>query len=191
MDLASAQDIADLAQVAQAAVGAGADDDLIDLHVLDLVGRLDIVGQARQGDDRPQVGHVDLDDAGVVGVRIGGVGGVGLVGDGVDVRPVLSSQPKMPVSPPASIAMLAIVIRPSIGSASSRAGELHGRVERAIDADQADGVQDQVLAEDVLRPGAVVDELDRLRHPHPGRPRAIAAAMSVEPRPVPKQSIAP
>ncbi len=47
------------------------------------------------------------------------------------------------------------------------AGELHGLVEGAVDADQADGVQHQVLAGDPRLRAARVDELDALGHAQP------------------------
>ncbi len=59
----------------------------------------------------------------------------------------MSSTAMMPLLPPASMAMLQMVMRSSMPSALDRvAGELHRLVERTVDADHADDVQDDVLA---------------------------------------------
>jgi len=47
------------------------------------------------------------------------------------------------------------------------AGELHRLVEGAVDADHADRVQHQVLADDVAAGTTVIHELDRLGHAQP------------------------
>ena len=100
----------------------------------------------------------------------------------------------MPLLPPASIAMLQMVMRSSMSSARDRvAGELHRLVERAVDADHADDVQDDVLAADTHGVELAVDvELDAttgtLNH---ASPVAMPTAASVEPTPVANAPSAP
>ena len=80
----------------------------------------------------------------------------------------MSSTAMMPLLPPASMAMLQMVMRSSMPSAcDGRAGELHRLVERAVDADHADDVQDDVLAAHPRAELAADDELDRRRHLEP------------------------
>ena len=69
--LLAAQDVRGGGDVVEAAVGAGADDDLVDLRAGDRVDRLHVVHGVRAGDLRREGRSVDLDHALVDGVRVG------------------------------------------------------------------------------------------------------------------------
>jgi len=81
---------------------------------------------------------------------------------------VTSSQAMIPFLAPASIAMLVIVRRASMSRWRERlAGVLHRLGARAVHADRADDVEDQVLALDPVAEAVVVDEAQRLRDAEP------------------------
>ncbi len=74
----------------------------------------------------------------------------------------------MPFFAPASIAMLAMVMRPVIDSSSTVvAVVLDGAVSRAVDAQLADGAQHDVFGEDHVSQRSAVDDLDRRRNLDP------------------------
>ena len=101
----------------------------------------------------------------------------------------------MPFFAPASMAMLADgrAGRPWTGRATPSPRKLHGLVQRAVHADHADDVQDDVLAADTtgLQLCQSSTNLMAAGTLNQALPVAIPAAMSVEPTPVENAPSAP
>ena len=142
------------AHIVHAAVGAGTDDHLVDGNI----------AQPRQWSwcspadaGRPRWDLMLLTDQSSITCVVLRIG-VGLVNGRLAVYAcpsysamVTSSTGKMPFFAPASMAMLAMVKRSSMDRVLHPvADEFHGLVQRAVHADHADDVQDDVLAADPL-----------------------------------------
>ena len=122
----------------------------------------------REGNDRLELGEVDVDFAAVLGVLIGCDRLIRLRDAVVDIslRDLVERED----------AGLAACLDGHVGDSQAvrhrqrldaRAGEFQGLVERAVNADHADKRQDDVLAGDVSRLLAHQVDLDGLRHLEP------------------------
>ena len=133
--------------VLQTAVGAAADDHLIDLDVLALAGNMGILGQVGVADGGLQCAEVDLD-----GLFIHGIG-VSFV----EHRRALAAACKISLGHLVhrEDAVLGTGLNRHIADAQAvvhgkachaRAGELHRLIQCAVHTDHADDMQNQVLA---------------------------------------------
>ena len=168
-DLASLEDRGGGGEVREASVRAGTDYDLVDLHVAGLRDCARVGRQVREGDGGLQLREVDRDGAGVGGVRIGGedTGGLGVVRLQIAAAGGVHGED----------AVLGAGLDGHVGDCQAvvhreglhaGAGEFERHVTGAIDADEADQVEDQVLARDMLLELAGEDDVDRLGHLEPG-----------------------
>ena len=134
-------------QVFQPAVGAAADHHLVDRDVAYLADGPGIGGQMREGHLRLNLGSIVLDHLRVCGIR------------DRSGTPYICGSPVLSHTAGSSVdveeAGLAAGFDGHIGHGETAvhgqgvnrlAGELHGGVERAVHADFADGIEDQVLA---------------------------------------------
>ena len=162
-------------EVADAAVRAAADHDLVDLDRLDFVDRVRVLGEMRERDRRLQLGEVDLDLARVFGV------GVGLVHlrrlravflQVVQTELIDREDAVLRARLNRHVRNREAVVHRKVLDAA--ADELERLIARAIDADEANQVKDQVLARNPLLRLARNDDLDRARHLEPRFARAHA-----------------
>ena len=146
-DLAALEHFGGVAHVGDAAVGAGADDHLIDGHVLHFGNGLGVFGQVRAGHLRLHVAHIDAYDSFIRRTGIGRnefrIGAVVIAAIGE--RFLVGREQ----------AALAARFNRHIGDAEARfdvefgegfAAEFQRLVQGAVHADVADEPQDQVLA---------------------------------------------
>ena len=155
-------------RILEAAIGAAADDHLVDFDVLALAGGVGVLGQVGVADGGFQLVQIDLNGLFVLGIRVGlkehrltlaaalevaaghivhredAVLGTGFDGHVADAQAVVHRQ-----------------------AGNARAGELHGFVQRTVHTDHADDVQDQVLAGDAGAELALEHELDGRGHLEP------------------------
>ena len=165
------------AHVLDAAVGARADDRLVDGDVAALLHRVRVAGEVRPGNARLDVSGVDLVDMHVLGIRVGVV----------LHRRTLAAIPHPGTRHVVRFddAGLAACLDGHVAhrhaalhgeTLDGRAGELHRLVERTVHANHADDVQDDVLARGTLGQLAFHLEAQRLRHLEPGAARGEAHA---------------
>ena len=166
---ATAQDLCRSTHVLDAPVGAGTNDGLVNGDVAALHDGVGVGGQVRPGDARHDLGGVDLDELLVGGVGIRVVLADGTLGAALDVLAALVVHLKE--------AGLAARLDGHVGNGQATldgerldggATKLHGAVERAVDADLANDVQDDVLGGGTLGQLAVNLEADGLGHLEPG-----------------------
>ena len=186
-------------QVVQPAVGAGADDDLVDLRARRPASTgltlSTVCGQAICGSSvgrrrsrspgrrpRPASGPNSVE-------RVRHAGLLAQVAHGL-----LVGRARCPTVAPASTDMLQSTRRPEVDMLpDGLAVELDHLEVRALGGELADQVQDQVLGPDARRERAVHHHLDRRRAPRRSAtlPRAQTAAISVAPMPKAKAPSAP
>ena len=155
--------------VLDAAVRAGADDRLVDCDMAGLCHRMRVGGQMRPGDRRHDILRIDPDDLLVCGI---GVCMVFLPGA---LRPAF--EPGTCHIVDLEEASLAACLDGHVRDREPAldrevpdrgASKLHRAVERAVDADLADDVEDDVLGRGTFRKLALDLEADGLRHLEPG-----------------------
>ena len=155
--------------VLDAAVGAGANDDLVDLDVLTLFGEVGVLGQVRIADGRLQRGQVDGDGALILGVGVGLVLDPGALAAAFQVGfgdLIHREDAVFGTGFDCHVAdAKAILHRQALDALT---GELKALVQRARDADLADQVQNDILAGDGALDGAGQLDLDGGGHLEPG-----------------------
>ncbi len=162
------EDVISGLHILQTAVGAAADDHLIDLDVLALAGNVGILGQVGVADRRLQRVEVDLNGLLVLGI------GVCLIEDRLPLAAALEVSLGHLVH--GEDAVLGTGLNGHVADAQAvvhgqgghtRAGELHGLVQGTVHTDHADDVEDEVLAADAGAELALEDELDGGGHLEP------------------------
>ena len=155
-------------QVAVLPVGARADDRLVDAHVPHLADGAGVLRQVREGDRQRHFGQVDLDRALIGRAVVGAV-------DGGRAR-AAARQVRKRLLVRLEDAVLGARLDGHVGDGQpvkdrqrrhARPGELHRAVQRAVHADQADDVQDHVLAAHIRAQAAAEAEADGARHLEP------------------------
>ena len=145
----------------------------------------------RPGDRGDDVGGIDVDDLLVLGILVGVVLDEGALGAAAHVLAALLVDLEQ--------ARLAAGLDGHVGNREAAldgerldrgAGELHRAVERAVDADLADHVEDDVLGRGALGKLAVHHDADGLGHLEPGAPgghahAGVGGAHAVEKAPMP------
>ena len=166
---AAAQHRRGLTHVGQTAVGAAADDRLVDTHVAGLGHGTRVARQVREGHRGHDVGGVYLDDAGEFRIVVGVVGGPGALGAALHVgagHVVHGNEPRLAAGLDGHVGNGEALVH--LHGLDGAAGEFHGLVQGAVHPDEADDVQDDVLAGNPRGQLAVNDELDGLGHLEPG-----------------------
>ena len=162
------QDLGGDAHIRYAAVGAGADDHLVDGHTLDLVHGLGVGGEVRQRDGGLEGGQVDGHFPFVLGV---GVGLVDLHGTGeatIDVVQGLfvhGENAVLAACLDGHVGDGEAVVHGQLGDTLTR--KLDGLIKCAVHADHTDEVEDHVLTADVLVKLAHQVDLDGGGHLEP------------------------
>ena len=155
--------------ILDAAVGAGADDDLVDLDILALLSQVCVLRQVRVADGGLQRGQVDGDGTLVLGIGIGFVLDPGALAAALQVGFgdfVYREDAVFGTSLDGHVADAEAVFH---GQAlDTLAHELQALVQRAGNADLTDQVQDDVLAGDGTLDGAGQLDLDGGGHLEPG-----------------------
>ena len=162
------EDVISGLHILQTAIGAAADDHLIDLDVLALAGNVGILGQVGVADRRLQRVEVDLNGLLVLGI------GVCLIEDRLPLAAALEVSLGHLVH--GEDAVLGTGLNGHVADAQAvvhgqgghtRAGELHGLIQGTVHTDHADDVEDEVLAADAGTELALEDELDGGGHLEP------------------------
>ncbi len=146
-DVLALEDVVGGFHVLQTAVGAAADDHLIDLDVLALAGNMGILGQVGVADGGLQCAEVDLDGLFVHGIGV----------SFVEHRRALAAACKISLGHLVhrEDAVLGTGLNRHIADAQAvvhgkpchaRAGELHRLIQCAVHTDHADDMQNQILA---------------------------------------------
>ncbi len=155
-------------EIVHPSVCAGADDGLVDPDVSDFSGRRRIRRRMRKGDKRRDLRRVPAVFAFVRGVRVAAEYGKGLPGP----FPEIVQGDLVGLDDPAfcpgfdrHVAHREAAVHGE--TADGLAGEFHGPVEGAVDADPPDDVENEILRRHHPLHRAVEDELDRSRDTEP------------------------
>ena len=168
-DPAPLEDRGDDRQVRQTPASAGADDGLVDAHSGDVGGVAYVRQVMRHGDQRLQIGDVDVVDAGEVG---GGVGGLDLPAVAWGLALQCAERGFVGLD----VARLAAKLDHHIGEheplvhahrSHDRAGELNALIDRGVLAIALQDAQRNVLGRHPRRELAMDVEADDLGHAHP------------------------
>ena len=141
------EDVVSGLHILQTAIGAAADDHLIDPDVLSLAGGVGVLRQMRVADRGLQLVQVDLDGLFVFGIRVSLVVDRGALAAAVQIRSgdlVHREDAVLGTGLNGHVADAEAILH-SQGS-HTRAGEFHGLVQCAVHTDHADDMQDQILA---------------------------------------------
>ena len=145
--MSALEDVVSGLHILQTAIGAAADDHLIDPDVLSLAGGVGVLRQMGVADRGLQLVQVDLDGLFVFGIRVGLVVDRGALAAAVQVRSgdlVHREDAVLGTGLNGHVADAEAILH---GQGShARAGEFHRLVQRPVHTDHADDVQDQVLA---------------------------------------------
>ena len=166
--LAATQDLCGFAHVLDTSVRAGTDDGLVDFDVLEAAELVCVLRKMREGNRRLQGREIDRNFTCVLRIGVRLIDGVRLLGmflhilDGLLVDredTVLSARLDRHVADRETVIHAELC--------DTRAGELDGLVTRAIHADLADQVQDDILTGHPLLLLADEVDLDGRRHLEP------------------------
>ena len=160
-NLSAAHELCSFLDVFVVAVGAGADNDLIDLDLVDLIGGMRIFGKVRECDGRLDRGKVDLDDFVVYGIFIS------LVNDGSSVGALRDISESLFIYLENTVFRARfdrhVADRQTVGDGKrlcALAGEFHGTVKRTVHTDLTDDVKDDVLTRDMRTGSTRKNEFD-------------------------------
>ncbi len=177
MHLAPAQHFGGLAHVGDAPVRAGADDRLVYLDVARLGDRARVRRQVRERHRGLDGRRVDLVHLGILGIRVGMVFRVGALGAPVQVgtrHVVHLDEAGLTARLDGHVGHGHALFDAHIPNGAAR--ELHRAVQRAVHADHADDVQDDVLARDAGSQLSLDLEQDGFGHLEPCAPGGVAHA---------------
>ena len=172
MDLVAFEDVGCNLQVFQPAVGAGADDDLVDLDVAEGTDDLGIFRQMRESDDGFQFGQVDFHSPAVMSIFVGrddvvAIGDAALfIGHGLFIdgeNAVLGTGFDSHVGNGEAVG--------HIQGGNAFASKFQGLVEGAVDTDHANKGQHDVFPGNVVGFGARQVDVDGIGDLEPGLAR--------------------
>ena len=162
------QDVVSGFHILEAAIGAAADDHLVDLDVLALAGGVGVLGQVGVADGRLEGREVDFNGLLVLGVRVGLIEHRLALAAALEIslcHVVHGEDAVLGTGLDGHVADAQAVVHGEGGNA--RAGELHRLIQCTIHADHTDDVEDEVFAGNFRRQLAVQHELDGGRHLEP------------------------